>query len=149
MGNNIEKTEITNMCMITDGDRILVQNRVKSWCGVAFPGGHVEKYESIVDSVVREVKEETGLIISDPQLCGIKQWFSGDVRSICFLFKANSFAGELRSSDEGENFWIRREDIGKYALAPRFEILLSVFENPDISEYFHLENKTEDICELQ
>ena len=57
------KIEMTNMVMIQDNqtDKVLVQNRVKSWRGLSFPGGHVEDNESIVDSAVREVREETGL----------------------------------------------------------------------------------------
>lgn len=150
MPDKVEKIELVNMCMISDKDgNILVQNRVKSWRGIAFPGGHVEKYESIVDSVIREIKEETGLTIWDVELCGIKQWFSDDVRSVCFLFKTSRFEGELKSNDEGENFWIKREDIGKYKLAFGFEILLSVFENPDINEYFHLKTEANDIRELK
>ena len=40
MGNT-EKTELTVMCMICDGTKILVQDRVnKDWPGVTFPGGH-------------------------------------------------------------------------------------------------------------
>ena len=80
-----EKVILTNMCMIYSKDNILVQDRVKSWCGIAFPGGHVENHESIVDSVIREIKEETGLDISNVELCGIKQWFKDDIRNICFL----------------------------------------------------------------
>ena len=69
-----EKAELTNMCMIYDGaGRVVVQDKVgKSWGGITFPGGHVEKDESFVDSVIREVKEETGLDIQSPKLCGIK-----------------------------------------------------------------------------
>ena len=146
MEDKFEKVELTSMCMISDGNgNILVQDRVKSWCGIAFPGGHVEKYESIVDSVVREVKEVTGLTISHPRLCGIKQWFSENTRSVCFLFATETFEGELVSSDEGENFWIRREDIGNYRLAPMFELMLEELENPDISEYYHRRTETGDV----
>ena len=43
MGNT-EKTELTVMCMICDGTKILVQDRVnKDWPGVTVPGGHVEQ----------------------------------------------------------------------------------------------------------
>lgn len=135
--HDTEKVELTNMCMISNGDLILVQNRVKSWCGVAFPGGHIEKNESIVDSVIREIKEETGLLISNVRLCGIKQWFKNDVRSICFLFKTSSFIGELSSNDEGENMWIKRSELSHYRLANNFEIMLKVFENDAINEHFH------------
>ena len=46
MGNT-EKTELTVMCMICDGTKILVQDRVnKDWPGVTFPGGHVEPGET-------------------------------------------------------------------------------------------------------
>lgn len=132
-----EQVELTNMCMIYDGNNILVQDRIKSWKGIAFPGGHVERKESIVDSTIREIKEETGLDITDLRLCGIKQWFKDDVRNICFLFKTNKFSGELKSNDEGKNFWIKREDLSKYTLASNFQVMLEVFESDTLSEHYH------------
>ena len=70
---------LTNLCMITKGDEILVIDRQKKdWPGITFPGGHVENDESIVDSVIREVKEETGLDIQSPKLCGVKDWVNSD-----------------------------------------------------------------------
>jgi len=70
-----EKAIFTNMCMIYKDEYILVQNRRDpNWPGITFPGGHVEQGESFVESVKREVFEETGLIIENPILCGIKQF---------------------------------------------------------------------------
>ena len=70
------KVILSNMCMIyNDKDEILVQMRVKKdWSGLTFPGGHVEDNESINESVIREIKEETGLIIEDPILCDVYEW---------------------------------------------------------------------------
>ena len=58
-----EKTILTNMCMVYDDQgNVLVEDRSKpEWPGITFPGGHVEHGESFVASVIREVKEETGL----------------------------------------------------------------------------------------
>lgn len=128
--------ELTNMCMIYEGDRVLVQNRIKSWKGIAFPGGHVELHESIVDSVIREIKEETGLTISNIELCGIKQWFKEDVRNICFLFKTTNFEGDLISNDEGQNYWVKLSDLHSMNLASNFEIMLEVFLG-DYCEHYH------------
>nr|WP_237690896.1 NUDIX domain-containing protein [Paenibacillus caui] len=36
--------------------KVLVQDRIKSWKGISFPGGHIEDGESIVDSTIREIK---------------------------------------------------------------------------------------------
>mgnify|MGYP003213543991 CR=1 FL=1 len=70
-----ENVELTVLCLIEDGDKILLQNRVKKdWRGYALPGGHVKPGESFVDAVIREMKEETGLKILDPRLVGVKQF---------------------------------------------------------------------------
>ena len=135
-----ETCVLTNMCMVYDGDRILVQERVNpDWAGLTFPGGHVEPHESFVDSVVREVKEETGLAIRDVQLCGIKQWTSrdGSYRYIVLFFKTDVFSGELCSSDEGRVFWIDKKDIGNYTLAHDFDSMLEVFLNDGLTENYH------------
>lgn len=85
MPHPTEHCELTNLCMLTDDEgRILVQDRTDpSWPGICFPGGHVEPGESFVESVIREVREETGLTILDPILCGIKQFPLQGGRTLC------------------------------------------------------------------
>ena len=107
-----EMVELTNLCMIKDGDKYLLQNRVKKdWQGYTFPGGHIEPGESIVQSAIREVKEETGLIMKNPRLVGVKQFWVKSGRYIVFLFSATKFRGELRSSYEGEVGWFTKEEM--------------------------------------
>lgn len=135
-----ELVTLTNMCMIYDNQgNILVQDRLDpDWPGVTFPGGHVEPGESFVESVIREVREETGLTIRKPQLCGLKQFLLNDgVRYVVFFFKTDCFSGELTSSDEGEVFWIKRSELGNYKLANDFENMLRVFESEDLSEFYY------------
>ena len=88
-----EMTELMNICMIYDDEgNVLMQNRRKKvWPGVTFPGGHVEPGESLVLSVIREVKEETGLDIRNVKLCGVKEWFDNGVRSMVFFYKNKLF----------------------------------------------------------
>ena len=137
-----ERVVLTNMCMVYDGlGNILVQDRLDpEWPGVTFPGGHVEPGESFTRAVIREVWEETGLTIEAPQLCGLKQFPEDDgTRYIVMLYKANRFSGELRSSDEGKVFWIRRSDLTQYQRPVNFDQMIRVFEEDEIGEqYVHL-----------
>jgi 8-oxo-dGTP diphosphatase len=57
-------------CVIRQGDRLLMLQKPKrGWWSA--PGGKVEVGESLAEAVVREVREETGLVISDHRLRGI------------------------------------------------------------------------------
>ena len=131
------KAELTNMCMIYRGDQVVVQRRApeKGWPGITFPGGHVEPGESITQSVIREVKEETGLTVEHPILCGVKDWIEDDgSRYIVFLYKCSTFSEELSSSEEGEVFWADRADLPGMNLSSGMEETFEVLFNDDISE---------------
>jgi 8-oxo-dGTP diphosphatase len=135
-----QKTEIVNMCMICDGDRVLVQDKVHhEWGGLTFPGGHVEVTESFTDAVIREVFEETGLVISCPMLCGIKDWVNDDSsRYMVLFYKTDKFSGQLRSSPEGPVFWIRLEELlSSNRLALDMKDMIQVFLRDDLSEFFY------------
>ena len=140
-----ETVVLTNMCMIYDGQgNILVQDRLDpDWPGVTFPGGHVEPGESFTRAVIREVWEETGLTIEAPVLCGLKQFPQHDgTRYIVMLYKTDKFSGELRSSNEGKIFWIKRSELEQYRLTKGFDQMLRVFEEDQIGEqYFHWEGE--------
>lgn len=141
-----EKTVLTNMCMIYDDDgNVLVQDRRDSdWGGITFPGGHVEKGESFTDAVIREVYEETGLTIETPQICGIKQWPEDDgSRYIVLFYKTSHFAGELKSSEEGEVYWTKLSRLKELPLARGMELMLRVFLEDEVSEYYIYEEDGE------
>lgn len=138
-----EIVTLTNMCMIYDGNKVLVQNKVDdTYSGITFPGGHVEKGESFTDAVIREVFEETGLKISSPVLCGIKDWFRDDgSRYVVLFYKTNHFEGELSSSMEGDVYWMELDEMKEKELAQGMDKMLKVFLDENISEYyFYKEN---------
>jgi 8-oxo-dGTP diphosphatase len=138
------KCELTTMVMIQDptSGKVLVQERVKSWKGYAFPGGHIEDGESLYDCAVREIFEETGLTIRNLKSCGLVHWYNnktGD-RYMVFLYKTSEFEGNLISNDEGKNFWMNIDDL-RYELnngeqTNRFHFYQPLFFEDKYSEAF-------------
>ena len=129
-----------NMCMVYDDKgNVLVQNRVKGWAGNTFPGGHVEYGESFTHSVIREVLEETGLTITSPRLCGVKDWMDDDGRSVVYCYKTNHFRGTLTSCEEGEMSWMTLEVFLQSKLASNMDKMVRVFLEDDISEHYFFE----------
>ena len=136
MGHRTENVELTVLCLIQDGNRILLQNRVKEdWKGYTLPGGHVEIGESFVDAVKREMKEETGLNVINPRLVGIKQFPITNGRYIVLLFKATEFEGSVVSSDEGEMEQIDIDDLSEINVVEDFHDLMKVLNDPEINEF--------------
>lgn len=131
-----ERVELATICLVYKNNKVLLQNRVKEdWKGYALPGGHIEQGESVVESVIREVKEETGLDIQNPVLCGIKQFPIEGGRYLIFLFKTTEFSGELVSSPEGEMVWVDRDQLSVLDTVEDFEELLQVMERDDLCEF--------------
>lgn len=136
-----QKCILTNICLIYKGDEILVIDRKKKdWPGLTFPGGHVEKDENFNDSVIREVKEETGLKIKKPILCGIEEFKTkNEDRYIMLYYKTNNFSGKIKSSKEGEVFWIKRKDLEKHKLSLDLKRILKIMESEALSELIYYE----------
>lgn len=134
----MESTVLTNMCMVTDeAGKVLVQMHGGNWKGWCFPGGHVEPKESFVESVIREVREESGLTIQNPKICGVKQFFLEDgSRYVVLLFQTREFTGHLRSSAEGEVRWMSLEELKNRPMPAGFREMLPVFLDDSKQEFY-------------
>lgn len=75
------------------------------WNGL---GGKIENGETPEACAIREIKEESGLDVSDPQFKGFITFpnFDGDNDWYVFLFCFENYEGELIDSDEGHLEWI-------------------------------------------
>lgn len=136
-----ERVELTVLCLVEEDNKILLQNRVKKdWQGYTLPGGHVEKDESFVDAVKREMKEETGLEIVNPILVGVKQFPIKYGRYVVFLFKTNEYFGDLKSSDEGKMEWVEYNKLNDINTVDDFEKLLKVMNSSNLSEFQYIVN---------
>lgn len=139
-----EHIELAVLCLIYKGDSFLLQDRIKQdWKGVTLPGGHIEKGESIIDAVIREMKEETGLTIYELKLCGIKQFPTESGRYIVFLFRTDQFRGEICSSEEGEMQWVAKSELSEKNTVDDLEELIQVILDDSLTEFQYVisENK--------
>ena len=140
-----QKCILTNICLVYKDDEILVVDRKKKdWPGLTFPGGHVEVDEDFNASVIREVKEETGLNIKNPILCGIEEFKTEkEDRYLMLYYKTNKFSGKLKESKEGKVFWIKRKELDKYKLSLDLKRILKVMESDNLNKiiYYKKGNK--------
>lgn len=145
---SMPKIELTNMVFIQNPvtKKVLVQDRVKSWKGLSFPGGHVEENESFIDSAIREVREETGLEVRNLKFCGVIHWLHKKTfdRYIVFLYKTSDFSGELKDCSEGKHFWISIDELKNTPSENSTPEYLPMFLEDKYSEAFGLWSENED-----
>lgn len=107
----------TTLCYIERGDSYLMIHRTKKtndenkdkWIGI---GGKFEEGESPEDCVLREVREETGLMLKSYSYRGIVTFVSDEYGTeYMHLFTSDSFTGELSECDEGELEWIKKKEL--------------------------------------
>ena len=118
--------KLSVLCYITKNGKTLMLHRVKKesdltnghygkWNGL---GGKIEPDESPEEAVIREVFEESGLMIKDPTLKGIITYpsTSTDEEWINFIFTTKKFTGKLIECNEGDLKWIKTSEIKKLNL---------------------------------
>jgi 8-oxo-dGTP diphosphatase len=121
---------LATLCYIKHDDQTLMIHRTKraddihagKWNGL---GGKFEPGESPEECVIREVREESGLEIFHPRMCGLLMFpiFKGDDWYV-FVFTAMEFSGELQENEEGYLKWIPDAELESLPLWPSDHIFL-------------------------
>lgn len=126
---------------------LLVKHRDKEVWTV--PGGQVEIGENLIDALIRETKEESGIdVVVNRLVCissntGTYEGYNGYgtvPTKVIFGFTCTAIGGELANSDEtSESRWIPKDTVLDYitvpSLAERFKAYLNFDGNVQYLEY--------------
>jgi len=101
----------TTLCYLDMGGKTLMLHRVKKkndvnhdkWIGI---GGKFEHGESPEECMLREFKEETGLVLKEWAYRGIVTFVSESWCEYMHLFTATQVKGSMRECDEGTLEWV-------------------------------------------
>lgn len=128
---------LSTLCYIRKEGRTLLLHRVRKkedinrgkWVGL---GGKMEPGETPEECVVREVREESGLIIRKPALRGILTFpaFDGMDHWYVFVFTTEEFEGELTDSSEGVLRWVPDGEISSLELWDGDRVFLKWLDDP-------------------
>lgn len=126
-----------------EGNILIVKTHHGGW---VFPGGQVEVGENLMDGVIREVKEESGIDVEVSHLIGvytnsaIYKWYDGvtDVPTkVMFDFACKPIGGELCTSEETSDCkWVAKEEVLEYITQPAIRVRIEeYFKFDGIVEY--------------
>ena len=126
---------LTTLCYIERDGCYLMMNRNKKandenegkWIGV---GGHMEENEAPEECVLREIKEETGLEVTDLRLRGIITFILPDWgNELTFLYTAKTDTAETLPCSEGTLAWIPISKIPELPLWEGDRIFLPLLQS--------------------
>lgn len=109
--------KLTTLCYIEKEDSYLMLHRIKKendanhdkWIGV---GGKFEADEMPEECLLREVREETGLTLTQYRFRGIVTFVSNEWETeYIHLFTADAYNGDIKPCDEGELVWVPKTEI--------------------------------------
>jgi len=143
--------KLATLCYVKNREekKTLMLHRIKKkndvhegkWNGL---GGKFERSETPEECVIREIKEESGLTITEPKLKGFITFpmFDGVYDWYVFVFVAENFSGELIDSDEGKLEWIPDEKLSQLNLWDGDQIFLEWLDQDKFfSAKFFYDNK--------
>lgn len=115
MNNPTHIVAVSGLISHQDGNILLIKSPRRGW---EFPGGQVEEGENIIDALIREVQEETGINASIGSLVGIYSNIKSPTK-VMFGFLGDYISGELETSDESlETIWISRQSALQHITNP-------------------------------
>jgi 8-oxo-dGTP pyrophosphatase MutT (NUDIX family) len=93
-----------------DGRALVIQRRDNAhW---EPPGGILERDETITEGLVREVREETGLIVEPIALTGVYKNLSRGI--VALVFRCRAVSGTLTENAEVTGFqWVPKSDVNE------------------------------------
>jgi 8-oxo-dGTP diphosphatase len=108
-----ESLPAATLCHLVDGDETLLIHKKRGvgsdqWVG---PGGKVKPGETPAECVVREVREEVGIEVRDPEKVGEFVYRSDDWDAVVHVFRATEYAGTPEESDEADPAWFPVDDL--------------------------------------
>ncbi len=119
-----------------DREEYLMLHRVKKkndinhdkWIGV---GGKFEPGESPEECLLREVREETGLTLTDYRFRGIITFVAeGCETEYIYLYTAGGWTGEMTECDEGDLEWVRKDRVPDLPIWEGDRIFFRLMEDP-------------------
>jgi 8-oxo-dGTP pyrophosphatase MutT (NUDIX family) len=104
------------ICYLKRGGDFLLLLKASGKFGGGFwnaPGGKIKPGESAEDAALREVKEETGLVIAHPEKIGHLEFYFGSGKArpdwTAEVFVTSEFSGIERESAEGKLRWFSED----------------------------------------
>ncbi|MCM1120069.1 MAG: 8-oxo-dGTP diphosphatase [bacterium] len=141
------KRNLTTLCYIERDGAYLMLHRVKKerdinkdkWIGV---GGHFEEDESPEECLLREVEEETGLVLTDYRLRGVITFTTDSYPTeYMFLYTAEGYTGTMHACEEGELEWVPKAEVERLPIWEGDKIFFRLLE--ERREFFSLKLRYE------
>lgn len=103
------------LCYVIQNGKVLLQKKAPGRFGGGkwnAPGGKIKMFETPEKAAVREMQEETGLAVKNPQNLGMLTFIEekGKVFSV-YVFRSNEFTGTVSANEEGNLQWFPLERI--------------------------------------
>lgn len=124
--------KVANAIIIDDDKILLIKRRYgpfkRLWC---FPGGFLDKNESLENCCIREIKEETGIEVEIIKKTGLLKWYNKQKErdEEIYFFSCRPLSKYIKKDDEVLNAkWIELNKLYKIKLVPGLKRIINKVE---------------------